>query len=65
MNDDENKKSDEALPDDALENVAGGGLVDWFQGLFNCQLCHDPNKKTKQYGNIAYCDDCAKDLGLR
>lgn len=44
MDDNKNKKineelpdetqSTEELPDDALENVAGGGLVDWFKGLF-------------------------------
>ena len=46
MNDNENKKNnetlenvrggviDEALPDDVLENVAGGGFKDWLKGLF-------------------------------
>ena len=45
MDDNKNKKinevlpdetqTDEELPDDALENVAGGGFKDWVVGLFD------------------------------
>lgn len=76
MDDNENKKNnetlenvgggiDEALPDEVLENVAGGGFKDWLNDLFICQRCHDPEKKTKQYSSGSYCDDGAKELGLR
>ena len=74
MNGDENKKSSEALPDEALENVAGGARdkLD-FTPLFACRNCHDSKKATRVYlvkngcvyDQVLYCDDCAKDLGLR
>ena len=35
MDENENRKSHEALPDDALDQVAGGGFKDWLQGLFD------------------------------
>ena len=46
MDDNENKKNnetmkndggvtDEALPDEALEGVAGGGFRDWLEGIFD------------------------------
>ena len=67
MNDSENRKSTAELPDEALENVAGG-VRDRMAGRggssFKCQGCHDSEKPTKLYGNALYCDASARDRKL-
>ena len=70
MSDNENKKTPEALADEALDAVAGGGFGGMtFGGMITCSMCRvqkgladfqDPTDPTKILG---MCVDCARALG--
>ena len=68
MENNENKMSNEALADEALDKVAGGGGMT-FGGMITCSMCRvqkgladfqDPTDPTKILG---MCVDCARALG--
>ena len=70
MNDNVNKKSCEALADEALDAITGGGRKEYVRPTVTCPecnqpkerlvICRDPKDPTK---HKSMCADCARDLG--
>ncbi len=58
MNDNENKKSNEELADEALDQVAGGGMLDAFTPKCVCNSCGAMSKQSDIEAHNGNCPGC-------
>ena len=63
MSENENKKTPEALPDEALEKVAGGTRIDGGEGvvLYSVSAMAQYDKFFRQFKRNNNCDNCRSD----